>query len=274
MSAPVKVTKHIDEDLFTTTDATPVLYFMRGLPAESENIFMRVSAKVFAYNMEDEDDSYAWELEAVFEKRNWITFQIGSTSETLIAGPTPPVCAVSFAAYSDSIRYTFQGEAGKTFQWRMETTFQLFHGLSSGYDYPPRMTIQISSGMGVGETWYGLAEGIHTVLPNLDYWEQHYALSQNERWWCGVYSQSSLFFAASSTDLSTASSRWNFYWTTRSVYSAAATSGAYGAPPTGINGLLRDYFLDKTVVVGSGEDEVTFTWERAAADPSGLWGNY
>ena len=276
MGLPSISTKYSDRKIYETTDASSVnVQLFDGLPVLSGNLVVRASAKVLAHNVDDEDDSYAWQLEALFEKdSDGYYIQIGATDEELIAGPTPPVCTIDLSGNFSRIEYDFQGEAGKTFHWRIDTTLSFFQVTGNGYDYPPRMTIQISSCMAPEESWNELTEGIHTVVPNLDYYEYHYALSQQEKWHFGVSSVSSLFFNASSTDGITASSKYFFYWTTRSVYYGTYTYGVYGTPPTGINGLLRDHFLDGTIVVGSGPSEVTFTWERSEDDPSGLWGNY
>jgi hypothetical protein len=282
-----------DERLLKTTDGLQK-YSNIGTPlAETFPMVLapgtvRVSSMVYASLpgiVGVDSESYVWRLEAVYEFR-WVSFGaqwhlIGTPTATLIAGPTSPVCDAYLASSSQSIRIYYKGETGKTFKWRVATEFTFFRrvGLGTGGP-PPRITLQISSGMTVGETWNGLTEGIHTLLPTEfnqtgpNNPNQYY---KYERWY--FYGDDSLVFKAVRYGVYTTSiwysSNYAFYWGDRSTGADGfVTSVPGGVPPTYLNGFLRDNFLDNAVVIGSGETEVTFTWERKSGDATEMWANY
>jgi len=256
---------------------------------------VRASVRVLANNPDDLDDSYCWQLESVYDwgkpKEDWTARnnfdQIGATNVTLISGPATPVCEASFkqGVGNNDLYLEYRGETGKTYDWHWEIRLTMFCSIKEGRGYPPRLTVQISSGMEPAESWCGMTEGIHTVVPSgyeINNYSPLYSTYRKNKEHFSIYdttNTSYLYLDAIARYATSAnytySSKFQFYWGMRSTSTAVTTTTASsGAPPTGINGLLRDTMLDRTVVIGSGPTEVTFQWERFSGDPAGLWGNY
>lgn len=270
--------------------------FAGPLDARYTPTVARASVRVMANNPDDLGDSYCWQIEAVFDlakpKEKWAArndfTQIGSSNVELISGPATPVCTAMYkqGVGNNNIYVYYKGAAGKTYDWTWDIEMTYLRSFKADTGYPPRLTLQISSGMGPAEDWCGLTEGIHTLGATV-YKQQSYSAAYDpdkikKEYWDFLDSENTtsyLYLHARATYEDTTNydykSLFQFYWATRSAStSTSVTASSGGTPPTGINGWLRDVMLDRTIVIGSGPTAVTFNWDRQATDPAGFWGNY